>query len=144
MERGLYEKLVTEGLRGRLVGLDAEGTHTAPVDVADQPHVLARHVEAAVQRTLTGTRDPDRRLAIVNALLGTLEEIGDSVTDPATQLLSVRGMAGPGLTTYEHVRPATPLSEAALLTIPGANPASALSFEPNSTPATRWICSARS
>jgi HKD family nuclease len=69
-----------------------------------------------VQTVLAATGDPERRLAIVNALLSTLEETSDSVTEPASQLLAVFGPAGPGATDREDVRPATPLSEAALLT----------------------------
>ena len=52
MERGLYEQLVTEGLRRRLAAIAADEARTRPVDSGDQPHVLARHIEAAVQ---TGT-----------------------------------------------------------------------------------------
>jgi superfamily II DNA or RNA helicase/HKD family nuclease len=52
----------------------------------------------------------------VNALLSALEEASDSVTKPASQLLAVLGPARPGATALEDVRPATPLSEAALLT----------------------------
>lgn len=116
MERGLYEQLVTEALRVHLVDLDQEETRTAQVDQADQPHVLARHVGAAVQRVLAGTRDPDQRIAIVNTLLGSLDEASDWVADPASQLLSIRSPSRPGVAIYEDVRPATPLSEAALLT----------------------------
>ena len=116
MERGLYEQLITVGLQSRLAAIDADEARTRPVDTGDQPHVLARHIEAAVQRVLAATRDPERRLAIVNALLSTLEEASDSVTKPASQLLAVLGPAGPGATALEDVRPATPLSEAALLT----------------------------
>ena len=50
MERGLYEQLITVGLRSRLAAIDANEARTRPVDTRDQPHVLARHLEAAVQR----------------------------------------------------------------------------------------------
>lgn len=52
MERGLYEQLVTEALQDRLAGLDLDRAQTRPIDVADQAHVLSRHVESAVQRVL--------------------------------------------------------------------------------------------
>ncbi len=116
MERGLYERLVTEALQDRLAGLDIDRAQTRPVDVADQAHVLSRHVESAVQRVLRATTDPQRRLTIVNAVLGTLEDAADEVADPASQLLSVLPPAQSGVTAYENVRPATPLAEAALLT----------------------------
>ena len=116
MERGLYEQLITVGLQGRLAAIDADEARTRQVDAGDQPHVLARHIETAAQRVLAATRDPERRLAIVNALLGALEAASDPVTKPASQLLAVLGSAVPGATAPEDVRPATPLSDAALLT----------------------------
>jgi superfamily II DNA or RNA helicase/HKD family nuclease len=116
MERGLYEQLVTEALLGQLDGLEADHAHTRAVDAADQAHVLSRHIESAVQRVLRATTDPQRRVSIVNAVLGTLEDAADEVADPASQLLSVLSPAQPGVTTYENVRPSTPLAEAALLT----------------------------
>ena len=69
MERGLYEDLVTQDLHSQLTALVTLDAHTEPVDAADQPHVLARHVGEAVQRVLAATRDQESRLAIVNALL---------------------------------------------------------------------------
>jgi superfamily II DNA or RNA helicase/HKD family nuclease len=116
MERGLYEQLVTEGLQRRLATIPDDEVRTRPVDTGDQPHVLARYIETAVHRALAATGDPERRLAIVNALLSTLEGASDSVTEPTSQLLAVLGSAGPGATALKDVRPATPLSEAALLT----------------------------
>lgn len=116
MERGLYEQLVTDGLQDRLAGLGKDHHRLRPVDGADQPHVLSRHIEAAVQRVLNATADPQRRLTIVNTLLETLERASDTVADPARQLLSILAPAQPGATTYANVRPATPLAEAALLT----------------------------
>ncbi len=115
MERGLYEQLVTEGLQGRIAAV-TDQTDVEPIDPGDQPYVLARHIEAAVERVLMATRDPERRLTIVNAMLGTLEAASDAVTTPASQLLSVLSPSQPGVTSYENVRPTTPLAEAALLT----------------------------
>jgi hypothetical protein len=72
MERGLYEQLVTEDLQRRLATIADDEVRTRPVDTGDQPHVLARHIETAVHKALAATGDPERRLAIVNALLSTL------------------------------------------------------------------------
>ena len=55
MERGLYEQLITVGLQRRLAAIDADEARTRMVDTGDQPHVLARHLEAAVQRVLAAT-----------------------------------------------------------------------------------------
>ena len=115
MERGLYEQLVTQALLGQLTAVTDLITIT-PVDAGDQPHVLARYVESAVQRALAATSDPRRRLELVNALLGTLADAEDTVAEPARQLQAVLPAPGPGVDAYADVRPATPLSEAALLT----------------------------
>ena len=115
MERGLYEQLVTRALESDLATI-TDLIETPDVDAADQPHVLARHVESAVRRVLTNTRDPGRRLALVNRLVDVLDEDGETVTEPARQLYAVRTLAAPGVTTYGETRPSTPLAEAALLT----------------------------
>jgi hypothetical protein len=106
MERGLYEQLITVGLQSRLAAIDGDEARTRQVDTGDQPHVLARYLETSVRRVLAATGDPDRRLAIVNALLSTLEEASDSVTKPASQLLAVLRPASPEATVLEDVRPA--------------------------------------
>jgi hypothetical protein len=116
IEAGLYELLVTERLERRLAGIADAEARTRPVDAADQPHVLARHIETAVNKALAAAGDPDRRLAIVNTLLRTLEDTSGTVTKPVSQLLSVLRPVVPGLAALEDVRPATPLSDAALLT----------------------------
>ncbi len=103
MERGLYEQLVTQDLHRQVIALVNDEARTQPVDLGDQAHVLARHIEAAVQRVLEATRDPDRRLAIVNSLLDNLAEAGDALIDPASQLLSVRPLTGPGVVSFEDV-----------------------------------------
>ena len=116
MDLGLHESLITGGLTARLAeltGLDAE---TEKVDDADAPHVLARHVYQVLQRELEATKDPERRLVLVNSLLQILEDASTEVSDPARQLLRLVEPASPGSVTYADVRPATPLSEAALLT----------------------------
>ncbi len=96
MEPGLYEQLVTEGLERRLARIKDAEARTRPVDTADQPHVLARHIETAVHKALAATGDPERRLAIVNTLLSTLEDTSGTVTKPASQLLSVLPPVRPG------------------------------------------------
>jgi hypothetical protein len=68
LPEGLYESLLTEHLAGRLKGLPLT-PELESVDEADVPHVLARHVTVAVERTLKATRNTDERLTIVNSLL---------------------------------------------------------------------------
>lgn len=116
---GLYESLITRALEQRLAAL-ADPALAAPdirrIDDEDTPHVLARHVGDVTLRTLHGERDADRRLAIVNHLIESMGAVDDTV-GAAQQLLAfvVHGTPGrPG--RYLTDRPATPLSEAALLT----------------------------
>jgi superfamily II DNA or RNA helicase/HKD family nuclease len=116
VERGLYEALLTAGLEDRLAVHDALQAHIDAVDPADQPHVLARHVQQALQRTLAATREPAARLRIVNELLEHLDAVAESVSSPPRQLLQlVDGAAHPGGLAPSS-RPRTPLSDAALLT----------------------------
>ncbi|WP_375426068.1 DUF3427 domain-containing protein [uncultured Friedmanniella sp.] len=116
MPDGLYEQLVTRGLDARLRLPGETAVRRRDVDAADEAHVMARHVEDAVRRVLTGTRDSGRRLVIVNELLEKLAEVEDQVLDPPQQLMAIQTSPVPGVTTYEDVRPLTPLAEAALLT----------------------------
>ncbi len=117
LARGLHEELLTTELERRLAMVEPD-TDLAygSVDEADQPHVLARHIERAVRNLLAASSDPARRLAITNDLLATLAQHDDRITEPARQLLSVFPSHGPGVIAMERVRPSTPLSEAALLT----------------------------
>lgn len=87
-----------------------------PIDPADAPHVLARHIEGVVQRELEATKNPERRLALVNRILAVLEGSPDEVSEPASQLLRLAPPSGPGQAASTDARPSTPLSDAALLT----------------------------
>ncbi len=115
MERGLYEQLVTHSLATELATI-TDQVNVDLVDAADQPHVLARHVEAAVHRVLVATSNPQRRLELVNSMLDILAELDHGVPTPARQLRSVSPVTRPGIEAYPSIRPATPLSESALLT----------------------------
>jgi superfamily II DNA or RNA helicase/HKD family nuclease len=116
VEPGLYESLITDLVASELSLTDSESVSVGKIDDADQPHVLARHVQQLVQRVLASTKDSDRRLAIVNGLVEHLEQLGDLVDAPPSHLLRIAPTAMPGATRMEDVRPSTPLSEAALLT----------------------------
>ena len=77
--------------------------------------MLARHVAELLQRVLTDTKDPDRRVAIANDLIDRLES-RDSILRPIEQLLQIAEPAAPGVIVYGATRPTTPLRDAALLT----------------------------
>jgi superfamily II DNA or RNA helicase/HKD family nuclease len=116
MREGIYESLVTRRLTQELGSLPQLRQVIRDVDEADHPHVLARHVEAALRRTLQTTRDASQRLEIVNGLLTALSQTHDQVDDRVRQLLAVVPEAGPGSPERYATRPTTPLSDAALLT----------------------------
>ena len=121
MEIGLYETLLTRGLSDALDGLAGYATPTRDVDNADAPHVLARHVTDALERYLSTVRNPDDRLRIVNDLINRFAETSLDVLTPPRQLMSISEPAGPGTRPFT-TRPATPLSDAALLTNASGEP----------------------
>ena len=116
MPLGLYEALLTEATQQRLATLQNLIAEIAQVDPADQPHVLARHVYEMTRRALEDRTDQSSRIALVNGMLEGLAASGEQVTSPARQLRRVSPLPGPGVRTYEDVRPTTPLADAALLT----------------------------
>jgi superfamily II DNA or RNA helicase/HKD family nuclease len=118
MHEGIYESLVTRKLSGELDSLTELKHVIKDVPEADQPHVLARHVEAAVRRALEGTRGEDLRLSIVNGLMSSLgeAEAPEHLDAGVRQLLAITSPVGPGSSRSHDTRPNTPLSDAALLT----------------------------
>lgn len=115
MEPGVYEQLITAKLRDTLQSLRVEHESSVVPD-ADAPAVLSRYVEEAVARRLSGIRSDEQRLALVNSVLRHLAEGDDEVLPPTRQLLAIVDPHRPGSPRTTTPRPATPLSDAALLT----------------------------
>ncbi|SJN17340.1 DUF3427 domain-containing protein [Luteococcus japonicus] len=113
VETGLYESLVTRALDQRLAASPL-AKDIREVDPADHPDILARHLADALRRRLP--RNPDERIAVVNQLLGILEDPEEEPLAPIRQLLRVSPDAGPGVRTVTERRPSTPLTDVALLT----------------------------
>jgi len=113
---GLYESLLTTALGSQLAASLELEPETRPVDTAEQPDVLARHVRDAAFRALSSRREPAKRVALVNAVLGLLEQADDQASGDPRQLMSLSHPPAPGITALSRVRPAIPLSDAALLT----------------------------
>lgn len=111
---GVYESLRTDALDADLARSTEMIPRFALVDAADEPHVLARHVGAAVERALIGERDASRRRALINDILGRVTGPGERPTAPSEQLVVLSRETAPGVHRLE--RPVTPLSAAALLT----------------------------
>ncbi len=84
----MYERVVTRALAARLIDVDDAEIHH--VDPADQAQVLSRHVETAVRRVLDSTRDPERRLLLVEQLLDVLAESDEVVPTPGRVRICVR------------------------------------------------------
>jgi superfamily II DNA or RNA helicase/HKD family nuclease len=114
LPEGVYETLRTRRLDAALDQLVDLAPRFLPVENADQPHVLARHVAAAVERALLGESDPDRRLELVNDLLDRVAAQDDQLATAVQHLVVLTREAAPGVHRLE--RPVTPLSSAALLT----------------------------
>lgn len=114
---GLYESLITQELDARLAADVLHLTNRGQVDEADEPEVLARHIRDAALRALRGERNRDARLDMVNRLVDHLGALDLTLAATPSQLLSISKPNAPGSTPRDWTsRPATPLSDAALLT----------------------------
>ncbi len=116
MDEGIYESLHTEGLRARI---EASGllSDRRAVEKADQPHVLARHVAHIVERAIASEKDESERINLANRLLALAGDAESPVLAPPEQLARLyRLPVPPGIADRTSTRPATPLSEVALLT----------------------------
>ncbi|MFC0315037.1 hypothetical protein ACFQNE_03485 [Gordonia phosphorivorans] len=118
MREGIFEKLLTEELDESLRFSELNPTF-ADVDKADQPHVFARHIGSVVTRALSEISEPPERIRTANAVLALLKSPQEMIVEPAQQLQRLRRDPGPGVLDRTSVRPATPLSEVALLTNAG-------------------------
>jgi superfamily II DNA or RNA helicase/HKD family nuclease len=114
LPEGVYESLRTRRLDAVLAQLVGLTSRCEPVDPADVPHVLGRHVGEAVARALAEDPDPVRRLALVNDLLERVAAHDEQLPDVAEQLVVLTRETAPGV--HRLQRPITPLSSAALLT----------------------------
>ncbi|WP_066636988.1 DUF3427 domain-containing protein [Serinicoccus hydrothermalis] len=110
MHEGIYERLVTRLLAGELHDEALVAARMQPVEDAEQADVLARHVADVIRDVLRGVRE-DARVDLVNRVVDQLAS-ERTVHPPVRNLVSVQATSdGP-----ELPRPATPLSNAALLT----------------------------
>jgi superfamily II DNA or RNA helicase/HKD family nuclease len=114
LSEGVYESLRTARLDAALDRLAELTPRFAPVEAADEPQVLARHVAAAVERALIGEPDSARRHALVNELLRRVAAVEEQITERSEHLVVLSRETAPGVHRLE--RPVTPLSSAALLT----------------------------
>lgn len=109
---GAYESLHTRGLERALRAVPQALPQFGDLDAAEAPEVLARHVADAVRRALQGVAH-EQRLERINDLLGGVADDADAVV-ALEQLLALAVPEAPGV--HRLARPATPLSDVALLT----------------------------
>ncbi|MFC4887872.1 DUF3427 domain-containing protein [Streptomyces beijiangensis] len=119
-DAGLYEQLITLRLEDRLKELDEDGWRSIDqvVGVESTPHVLARHVSETVRNVLLHLPEGERVHAANHILesMTTLEgarEWVDLVAAGPRQLMAIAEEEAQGVYA---IRPATPLSESALIT----------------------------
>jgi len=113
LKAGAYESLHTAALSAEV----ARTTFTpryAEVSSATAPEVLARHVAAAVTRTLATITDADARITTVNSLLAQLDGTADPVL-ALEQLITLTEQVAAGAHRLVPV-PTIKLSDVALLT----------------------------
>lgn len=117
LEDGLYDALITRGLEAALARLGESGREAlrAPLDAAEAPEVLARHV-ADVLRGVLEDRRPEERLELVNAVLARIAAPADLVGETAEPLLYAITASEAGAAYRARTRPVIPLGESALLT----------------------------
>lgn len=107
---GIYETLRSQRVVRAVDSSELQPKYTR-IPHSDEPHVLARHVAGALERHLTTIRDSEARVVAANSFLCTLADAGgDDIagSDLLTSLYPPGQQAPP--------RPATPLSDVALLT----------------------------
>ncbi|MDT3395550.1 DUF3427 domain-containing protein [Streptomyces sp. B1866] len=117
---GLYERLITARLAKQLARLDADRWRAIEQKVGEHstPHVLARHIADTVRQVFAGL-PPEEQVAAANHILESISTLDgaarwvDLVADGPRQLIALAEQQAPGVYA---VRPATPLSETALLT----------------------------
>lgn len=123
LKAGVYERLVTQDLHDQLHGLEATGWKAIEATVSEEstPHVLARHIGAAVERRLAQLPHK-RQVAVANQIMESLansapdpdvDGVDRAITDGPRQLLALAEQEAPGVYA---IRPLTPLSETALIT----------------------------
>lgn len=128
---GLYEQLITAQLADRIRELGPAGMSAieGKVGAESAAHVLAQHIGATVRHVLQDLK-PEERVAAANQILtsiGTVEGAQEWINLVAAgprQLLAIAEQEAPGVYA---VRPATPLSETALITNSPEDPS--LGFE---------------
>lgn len=121
MDTGVYESLLTERLNTQLEHRDDLRAEFGAVDDAEQALAITRHLAPIIERSLRTAGSGERRIELAQRILAVLPE---AFTDGAelhaaepgkvARLDEVRKAGGLG--NHRLPRPATPFSDAALMT----------------------------
>lgn len=121
---GLYESLITEGLREQLAALSSQlPTDERPLHTADAADRIAWHVSQQVERALLDVSDDDRVRIGVHVARSLLDRLGELVSvdsrsmpeDPAAVLHAVFRRSPDG-STARTASPLIPILDTTLLT----------------------------
>lgn len=120
MDVGLYETLLTERINSALVQNSDLHSELSVVDDAEHALVIARHLSPLIERQLQAAQGADERVQLTGRILAAL---GDSDVlaegihlDDAAKIRRLDAVTADGIGSIRPPRPATPLSDAALMT----------------------------
>lgn len=122
MEPGVYESLLTARLRQQLdANVHVITADIKDVDDAEQPLAIARHLSCLIEDALKTARTADARIAIVRDILSALPDpdmLREALYEAQpNRIKRLEAVMPAGITDHSrYIRPATPLSDAALMT----------------------------
>ncbi|MEX7468579.1 DUF3427 domain-containing protein [Mycobacterium adipatum] len=120
MDTGLYESLLTERLNSALAKNSDLRIDLTNVDDAEQALFLARHLSLLIERQLQSARGAEERALLTGrilAALGDTDALAESIhQDDPTKIQRLDAVTADVLGSVRPPRPATPLSDAALMT----------------------------
>jgi superfamily II DNA or RNA helicase len=120
VDAGLYESLLTERLNSALAQSSELHAELSTVDDAEQALVLARHLSPLIERRLRAARNAEERSQLTRSILAALGDtdvlIENIYQDDPTKIRRLDAVTADVLGSVRPPRPATPLSDAALMT----------------------------
>lgn len=128
LPKGLYDRLITTGLKARLVAFDRDRTRIerTSLDPAEAYAVLARHVAKVVARALRELPVEERlekQVSLTNELLQLLRCTDEAVEIPPEILQSIQPLSGVPANDRPVTPPLVPLSDSDLLVNARGEPA---------------------
>ncbi|MFL0176822.1 DUF3427 domain-containing protein [Mycobacterium sp. SMC-13] len=120
MDAGLYESLLTERLNAALAQRPDLHPELGTVDEAEQALTIARHLTPLIERQLRGAGNAEARAQLLRNILGVLGDpdvLQDALhQDDMAKIRRLDAATPRTLGALKLPRPATPLSDAALMT----------------------------